>query len=133
MGVTGEASMGCELRYVPEKNRLYVVLEGLLSDEEAREAVAQIVRAIEGMKAGGEIINDMSRFRPLSQAVVAEIRHVAEAVTRKQLKRVVRVVGVSPTVARQVAREAREAGGYSAFEVATIEDAEALLERPPSP
>jgi hypothetical protein len=121
--------MHCEVRLDADKNRLYVLLEGLLSEEEARQAANQIIAGVETLKPGGDIINDLSQFRPLSQSSLSEVRRIAEAIVKARVRRLVRIVGVSPTAVMQVQREASTVGGYESFTVSTLAQAEALLEQ----
>lgn len=108
------------------RNRVYLKLEGLFSDDEARVAADETIASFGKMKPGFTCVTDISSFRPLTQEGVREVRRAGEAGLRLGMRATARVVGASAVAAQQFQRASKE-GGYQSFTVATVEEADALL------
>jgi hypothetical protein len=119
--------MAFSIRYDEGKQRLYLVLSGLMSDDDAREAGEQTIEMVKKLPQGFSIVTDISEFRPLSQVGVAHVRRAAEFCAKCGMKATARVVGISPTALQQFQRIAKE-GNYTAYTARTVAEAEALLD-----
>ena len=116
-----------DIRVNPERNRVYLKLVGLFSDEEAQLAANEIIVAFSKMLPGFTCVTDISAFRPLTQDGVKEIRRAAEAGRGLGMSATVRVLGASAVAAQQFARSAVEVG-FVALTAATVEEADAMLD-----
>jgi hypothetical protein len=119
--------MAFTIRVDAQKNRLYITLSGLFSDEEARVAADAAIEGAAKMRPGFYVVNDISRFRPLTKEGVAQARRAGEFCAQCGMKATVRVTGISPTAHAQFERAAKE-GGYVSYVAPSVEDADALLD-----
>ena len=110
------------------KNRLYLVLQGFMTDDEVEAAVKTIMAETKKLKPGFDVVNDISSFKPASAQATAKMADIQRFVKEKGVRRVIRVVGQGGLAATQLARTGKEAG-YSADTVATMEDAEKELDK----
>ena len=111
---------------VPEKNRLYVTLQGHLEPLE-RQAVAKAFRAaIGGLQPGFDIVHDLTGLHPTDHEGLRELVRLQSAAKIKGLRTVIRIQKI-PLTRMQFERMAGETGW--AFETAaSIEEADARLD-----
>jgi len=109
------------------KNRLYLKLDGLFSEDDVKSAGGQIIREARLLRPGFDIINDISGFKPVKPEASAHIAHIQEEVMKLSVGRIVRVVGNNALGKMQLSRTSREAG-YNALNAATLQEAEKLLD-----
>jgi anti-anti-sigma regulatory factor len=119
----------------PEKNRLYVTLEGHLEAPERLEAGKAFLAAIGQLRPGFDIVNDLSGLRPTDADGLKELRKLQAAAKIKGVRCVVRVARI-PLSRLQVERTSQEVG-LDSETVATLEEADARLDAlgpaPPEP
>jgi hypothetical protein len=122
--------MPFEIRTDLKKNRLYVTLSGLMEDAEVTLAADATIEAVKKMMPGFAVVNDISKFRPLSQGGVQEAKRAGEFAHKMGMVATVRVVGASATVHNQFERASRE-GGYTAhtYTAQSLAQAEELLDK----
>lgn len=110
----------------PDRNRLYVTVEGHLEPPE-RQAVAKAFReALDQLRPGFDIIDDIARLHPTDQEGLRELVRLQSAATIKGVRTVVRIVRI-PLSRLQFERMAQETGWV--FETAaTREEADARLD-----
>jgi hypothetical protein len=116
-----------DLRADTSKNRLYVVLDGYFSDQQVKEACGKVIREVKKLKPGFTAINDISGFRPATPQGAAEMQRTQGVIMQAGLARVVRITG-SALGEMQFRRTSRNAG-YAGDTAASIQQAEALLDR----
>ncbi len=121
-----------EIRKDSVKNRLYIKLKGFLQDEEVKTACEQILKAAKGLLPGFDIINDISEFKPASPKSTEHIAHLQEDVIKLHVGKIVRVVGNNILAKMQLVRTSHKAG-YDAYHVATMQEAEAVLDTEDNP
>ncbi len=109
------------------KNRVYLTLAGLMSDEEAAEAADKTIAAFRTLTAPFTCVTDISAFKPLTQKGVSQATRAGEIGRALGMRATVRVLGPSAVVAQQFQR-ASHTGGYSSHTARTVEEAEALLD-----
>ena len=117
-----------ELRVDAVRNRLYIRLEGQLSDREALDAAASVLDAATRLRPGYGLVNDVSSLQGLSAFGWEEMVRVVRAFRDGGCARVVRVVGRSARATLFLERIARRMG-YSANLAFSREEADALLDR----
>lgn len=111
---------------VPEKNRLYVTLEGHLEPSERKEAAKAFLAAIGELRPGFDIVHDMTGLHPTDPDGLKELVRIQAAAKVKGVRKVIRVVKI-PLVRIQFERVALETGW--AFETAeTIQEADERLD-----
>src|SRR5690349_19242184 len=119
--------MGITLRLEEKKNRLYVTLAGLMSDEEMKAAADQTIEQVKKLRKGFTILTDISKFRPMTKQGVEEVKRVGLFCAANGMKATARVIGISPTAHQQFQRVAKE-NGYTAYTATSVDEAESMLE-----
>jgi hypothetical protein len=120
----------------PEKNRLYVTLEGHLEPSERDAAGKAFMAAIGELRHGFDIVHDMSGLHPTDADGLKYLVRIQTAAKLKGLRTVLRIERI-PLSRLQLQRIAKETGW--AFESAvSIEEADARLDAlgpapPPEP
>ena len=120
----------------PEKNRLYLTLEGHMEASERREAAKAFMAAIGQLHHGFDIVHDMSGLHPTDAEGLKDLVRAQASARIKGLRSVVRIVKI-PLTRLQFERIAEETGWP--FETArTLEEADAMLDAlgpapPPEP
>lgn len=66
--------MPFQIRPDAAENRPYLTLQGLISDEDAVACVAAVFESVPHLRRGFHVINDLTTFRPLTQAGVEAIK-----------------------------------------------------------
>jgi hypothetical protein len=120
------AAAKCMIKADLWKNRLYLVLQGFFSDEEAKEVADKTIQEIRKLKPGFDIINDISNYKPMSQRGADEIKRAQIVAFQCGVGRVIRVVPTTTIGAMQFARKSKEVG-YDAELAPSIEEAENML------
>ena len=116
-----------EARADIRRNRLYVVLEGFISDAEAKDACDTTIAEASKLMPGFDIINDISTVKPASPHGVTELLRCQTFLRDRGIGRVIRVVPKLSVGAMQISRTGKEAG-YDADTATSIEEAEKMLE-----
>jgi hypothetical protein len=119
--------MAITLRVDDKRNRLYLALTGLMTDEEMRVAADQTIEMVKKLKPGFTVITDISQFRPMTKLGVDEVKRVGVFCAQQGMKATVRIVGISPTALQQFQRVAKE-NGYTAYTAQSVSEAEGLLD-----
>ena len=115
------------------RNRLYLVLAGSISAEEADRCAALIISRTLQLKPGFTVINDISLYTVATNFFSARssLQRVMDHFAVKKAKRVVRVVGASKSGMMEFARATLGLGKkypYGVVYVPTLEAAEAKLD-----
>jgi len=120
----------------PERNRLYVTLEGHLQPDERREAAKAFLAAIAQLAHGFDIVHDLRGLHPTDSDGLKDLMRMQSAAKIKGLRTVVRITQI-PLTRLQFERTAQDTGW--AFEsAASLEEADARLDAlgpapPPEP
>jgi hypothetical protein len=112
----------------PIKNRLYLRLAGMMMDDDAKKVADTIVMEIKKLKPGFAVINDISELKPASEVASEHMRRAQDASAKAGVKRVIRVMGGKTITNMQWNRTLRETQGINAEVVATVAEAEKLLD-----
>ncbi len=111
------------------KNRIYMRLEGFMTDEEVHKFVQEQIAAIKTMKPGFDVINDISNFKPASPEGAKEIEKMVKFSDEYGTRYVMRVIGPNYIARMQFDRlhKITEAK-YITEEVASRQEAERRLD-----
>jgi hypothetical protein len=110
----------------PEKNRLYVTLDGHLEASERDAAGKAFMAAIGKLRHGFDIVHDMSGLHPTDADGLKYLVRIQTAAKLKGLRTVIRIERI-PLSRLQLQRIAKETGWV--FETAaSIEEADARLD-----
>ncbi len=111
------------------KNRIYMRLEGFLTDQEVHEFVEQQIAAIKTMKPGFDVINDISNFKPASPEGAKEIERMLKFSDEYGTRYVMRIIGPNYIARMQFNRlHLATNAKYITEEVASREEAEKRLD-----
>jgi hypothetical protein len=108
------------------KNRLYIILRGFLPDATLDVASQEVIKEINKLNPGCDVITDISTFKPATSHGADQIKKTQQHLAAHKPKRVIRVVGTEALAEMQMARLSKEAG-YVADAATTVADAEKLL------
>ncbi len=108
------------------KNRLYVVLQGFLNGDEARDAADTTIAEAKKLRPGFDVINDISTVKATSEEGVKELLRCQSFLKQKGVSRVIRVVPEVTVGSLQIARTSKQVG-YEADSARSIEEAEEKL------
>jgi hypothetical protein len=111
------------------KNRLYVTLIGFPSLDEMQRCGDETIEATRRLRPGYDIITDITQFKAGGPDVAKDIERVQAHFQASGARQGVRVVGERALSGLQFSRTGKLAG-YNSINVATVAEAEALLDRP---
>lgn len=110
----------------PEKNRLYVTLEGHLEPALQLEAAKAFMAAIALLRPGFDIIHDLSGLHPTDAEGLKSLARMQAAAKIKGVRSVIRVARIALS-RLQLERTAQETGwGFES--AATLQEAEERLD-----
>ena len=110
------------------KNRIYLGLEGYFRDEEAQQLADKVITEIGKLRPGFDLVNDISKFMPASQAAAGHFLRVQGVMKERGVRRIVRVVAGNALGNMQVGRAATQSG-LEAQIASTRQEAERLLDQ----
>lgn len=108
-------------------NRLYLTLSGVISFSEANEVREKVIKEIEGLTPGFDIINNLSKFIQGDERAAPILQSVLKYCTDKKVNRIVRVVGTSKTGLMQFAKYASPDDTVNIHYFPTMKEAEDFL------
>ena len=117
------------IRVDAARNRLYVTLVGSFSLEEMTKCGNETIEATRKLRPGYDVITDISRFQTATVDVAKDIARVQAHFRATGVRRGIRVLGVNALSGMQFRRTGKDAQ-YSADDVATMAEAEQLLDAP---
>ncbi|MCP4902714.1 MAG: hypothetical protein GY906_37600 [bacterium] len=108
-------------------NRLYMKLSGFFRDSDSAPVFDAFIEAVDQLKPGFDVINDIRGFIPASPAAADTIKRAGKVITERKVGRTVRVTGKFITGLLQFKRQLF---GVTDVEIVnSIEEAEELLDR----
>ena len=110
-----------------KKNRLYITLQGFISNSEARNVKSEVIEEIEGLLPGFDVINDLSKLVNAEERSAPVLSEVTSYMLSKKVNRIVRVVGQSKTGLMLFAKFSPENDSLNIKYVPTLKEAEELL------
>lgn len=116
-----------KIRVDTEKNRLYVSVEGYLTDDLVLEFIDKLKAAMYQLKSGFDIINDIRKSKPFSPIGVEQIKELMKYEVEQGRRYHLRVVDEKTFSIMQMDRVATKID-YNTLATATIEEAEKLLD-----
>ena len=120
----------------PEKNRLYVTLEGHMDAAERKEAAKAFIAAIGKLGPGFDVVDDLTGLHPTDADGLRDLVPTQAAAKIKGVRAVIRIVRISLTRV-QFERMAQETG-WEFETAASLAEADARLDAlgpapPPEP
>ena len=117
-----------EIRADVARNRLYLRMQGFMSDDDARKVADTIVATLPRLRPGFDVLNDIRELKPTSQKGAEQMQRAQEASARYGVGRVIRIVGKQAVTQMQWNRTLKAAQGSWAETAATLEEAERMLD-----
>src|SRR5437762_12461722 len=102
--------MPVQIRTYPDRNLLYVYLDGYLGDDEVVAAVDRVIAEIGRLDPGFDAITDIRHFKPGSPKVAEELMRAQRAYKARSVRRLIRIVGESVVAKMQFQRTGKEIG-----------------------
>jgi hypothetical protein len=120
----------------PEKNRLYVTLEGHMDAAERKEAAKAFIAAIGKLGPGFDVVDDLTGLHPTDADGLRDLVRTQAAAKIKGVRAVIRIVRI-PLTRVQFERMAQETG-WEFETAASLAEADARLDAlgpapPPEP
>lgn len=120
-----------DVRADAQRKRIDLTISGVNDVKAASEGAARLIAAAKAMGPGFDLVNDISEMKLGSEEVGAVITRAQAELTKLAPRRIVRVVGKSAMASMLMSRTAREAAvSYKVQQVATVAEADALLDKP---
>ena len=116
-----------EVRVDKVKNRLYIMLQGFLTDAETKAASEKIMAGIQSLKPSFDVVNDISTFKPATPQGAEDVKRTQSFAKERGVRRVMRVADENAVSAMQLARKSKEVG-YQADIVASVAEADKALD-----
>ncbi len=112
-----------------KKNRLYITLSGIISLNEAAELKDLIIKEIEELQPGFDVVNNLSKYIQGDERAAPILQGVTKYLILKKVNRLVRVVGTSKTGLMQFAKFANPTDSVDIHYFPTMKEAEEFLDR----
>jgi len=109
------------------KNRLYITVIGILDIKEALEAKESILKAVDSLTPGFNVINDLSKFIRGDEQSGYVLKELIVLLVQKNVGKIIRIVGTSKMGLIQFANNSLQLEQYKIYYVPTLEEAEAIL------
>lgn len=110
-----------------DRNRLYIILRGFLSDAEMQIAREKIIENVKKLSKSFDVVTDISTFKPASAQGVKEFKQAQRYLASHGMRRMVQVVSNDGLAALQISRTAKGIG-YAANTVSSVIEADEKLE-----
>jgi hypothetical protein len=108
-------------------NRLFITLEGTITEKDAEETVDLIFREVLKLRPGFDVITDLTKYKIGHLGATKSLGHAMEFLKVKGVRRVVWIVGRSKAALLQFARATIRSKGYKVMYVTSLEAAENKL------
>jgi len=111
-----------------EKNRVFLVLKGVIPKDEIKAAADFFIREVQKLKPPVDVINDISEFTPEGNMDTSEIVRAQKFIFQYGMGKTIRIIrdkveGVIPFVGGVVET------GYNAELAYSVEEAEKMLDK----
>ena len=112
-----------------KNNRLYVTLSGVISLSEAEEIKEIMIKEIEELAAGFDVINNISKYIQGDERAGVILHELVIYLVGKGVNRLIRVVGTSKTGLIQFAKFTPQQKDVNIHYFPTMEEAEEFLNK----
>ena len=109
-----------------ERNRLTIVLDGSFNADQMKAITDEVIEAAKKLKAGYDVVTDISHFSVVSQEATEEIERAQKHFVESGAARGVRIVGDHVLPGMQFRRTGNEVH-FVSTNVKTLQEAEEFL------
>lgn len=110
-----------------KKNRLYISLQGIISKKEVERLYTDIRFCVNDLGPGFTVITDLTHCRIGHLSGVGTYKKIMNYLIEKQVGQIVRVVGQARVIYLQMLKLSDKLQNYKPEYVATLEEAEELM------
>lgn len=109
--------------------RLYITLKGIISKKEAERLYTDIRFCVSDLEPGFAVITDLTQCRIGHLSAIATYKKIMDFLLERQVGQIFRIVGQAKVIYLQILKLSDKTQGYEPKYVATLEEAEAHLEK----
>ena len=111
-----------------KKKRLYITLKGIIPKKEAERLYTDIRFCVSDLEPGFAVITDLTQCRIGHLNAISTARKIMQFLLEKKVGKIIRIVGQGKVIYLQMLKLSDKMNGYEPKYVATLEEAEGLLD-----
>lgn len=111
-----------------KKKRLYITLKGIIPKKEADRLYTDIRFCVSDLEPGFAVITDLTQCRIGHLNAISTARKIMQFLLEKKVGKVIRIIGQGKVIYLQMLKLSDKMNGYEPKYVATLEEAEELLD-----
>lgn len=111
-----------------KKKRLYITLKGIIPKKEADRLYTDIRFCVSDLEPGFAVITDLTQCRIGHLNAISTARKIMQFLLEKKVGKIIRIIGQGKVIYLQMLKLSDKMNGYEPKYVATLEEAEALLD-----
>lgn len=123
-----EARSKAKVRSDIKKNRLYIIFDIDVKKNDVEQIYTDIRFGVADLQPGFSVINDLSNASIGHLSGASTFKRISDFLCSKEVGRVIRVIGGSSLLFRQISKLSDSISGYKPEYVESIEAAEQLLD-----
>jgi hypothetical protein len=112
-----------------KKKRLYITLRGIIPKKEAERLYTDIRFCVSDLEPGFAVITDLTQCRIGHLSAIGTFRKIMHFLLEKQVGQIIRIIGEAKVIYLQMLKLSDKTQGYEPKYVATLEEAETLLDQ----
>jgi len=111
-----------------KKRRLYITLKGIIPKKEADRLYTDIRFCVSDLEPGFAVITDLTQCRIGHLNAISTARKIMQFLLEKKVGKIIRIIGQGKVIYLQMLKLSDKMNGYEPKYVATLEEAEKLLD-----
>ncbi len=111
-----------------KKNRLYIIFDSDVKKNDVEQIYTDIRFGVADLKPGFDVVNDLSNATIGHLSGASTFKKISNFLSNNQVGRVIRVIGGTSLLFKQVSKLSDSISGYKPEYVKTVEEAEQLLD-----
>lgn len=111
-----------------KKRRLYITLKGIIPKKEADRLYTDIRFCVSDLEPGFTVITDLTQCRIGHLNGISTARKIMQFLLEKKVGKIIRIIGQGKVIYLQMLKLSDKMNGYDPKYVATLEEAEKLLD-----
>lgn len=111
-----------------KKRRLYITLKGIIPKKEAERLYTDIRFCVSDLEPGFAVITDLTQCRIGHLNAISTARKIMQFLLEKKVGTIIRIIGQGKVIYLQMLKLSDKMNGYDPKYVATLEEAEKLLD-----
>lgn len=111
-----------------KKKRLYITLKGIIPKKEADRLYTDIRFCVSDLEPGFAVITDLTQCRIGHLNAIGTAKKIMQFLLEKKVGKIIRIIGQGKVIYLQMLKLSDKMNGYEPIYVATLEEAEELLD-----